>query len=169
MPPKTRKAAPPTIDPETFTDDEKYHLQQAIKTVSEERLRELIGKLVRTEPGAEKELMKALVVTMKKRKRGTDVESLSRWETCAQCEVEYDVGEGREEGECRWHPGTLDPNWDLFEDIYTSDEASYVDTPETREDMPESFVWTCCKEDGTVEEGCQVGKHTPGGQKKRKL
>ncbi|KZT54048.1 hypothetical protein CALCODRAFT_500388 [Calocera cornea HHB12733] len=106
MPATTRKVETPAAAAVPFTKESKDQLQQAIKTVSEERLRNVVAELVRKEPGAEKELMKALVVSRRKRKRGDEaLELLSRWETCANCKVEFDVGEERVEKECRYHDG----------------------------------------------------------------
>ncbi|KZO97345.1 hypothetical protein CALVIDRAFT_536362 [Calocera viscosa TUFC12733] len=166
MPTVTRqKAQSSAADSVPFTKDAKEQLRRAIKTVSEERLREIVTELASKEPIVEKELMKTLVVSGNKRKIGigaTDL--LSRWETCANCAKEFDVGEERKGKECHYHSGNLEPDYNAF-----GDDDEDPNTEWYRKEYPENFNWSCCGEDGTTE-GCVASTHEAGGmQKKRKL
>lgn len=106
-----------------------------------------------------------------------------RWQTCANCEEEYDAGTIRQAGECNYHTGQLSmqvirpvnktmliakhsypagrlevnynawPDWD--EDVHGE-----MDTAENRRLYPENFTWSCCGCDGT-EQGCVEDEHEP--------
>ncbi|EJT98217.1 hypothetical protein DACRYDRAFT_58119 [Dacryopinax primogenitus] len=162
MPTQTRDAVD-TAPAELLTDEVKSQLQEAIKTVSEKQLREFVAELARKEPAAERELVKMLLVPRSKRKRADEVQS--RWMACANCRVEYDVGEDRKAGECQYHPGELEPDYEAFvDDDY--DETT-IESEELMQEFPENYNWTCCGEDGTVE-GCIAGKHVHGGESKKR-
>ncbi|KAF2806286.1 uncharacterized protein BDZ99DRAFT_465926 [Mytilinidion resinicola] len=80
-----------------------------------------------------------------------------RFQTCIQCEQEFDATKN-EEGCCRWHKGELeadeDPNmWPDFEDWRDGEYDDWKD------EFPERFLWSCCKRRGDDEEVCCVGKH----------
>lgn len=84
----------------TLNEETRAQLQKAIATVSETRLRELLGILVESEINIEAALTRELVTL----KRGTQ-DVVPRWETCANCEEEYDTNTFREDGECIFHRG----------------------------------------------------------------
>ena len=75
-------------------------LHDAIDTVPESRLRQIIKNLVDEDPAVERAVLEELV-TVKKRTR----EIISRWEICANCEEEFDVSEPRDDEECTYHTG----------------------------------------------------------------
>lgn len=79
----------------------RVQLHDAISTVNESRLRQILSNLVETIPAVEVALTTELVT----RKRKTR-EIVSRWETCANCDQDFDVNEEREDEECIFHPGT---------------------------------------------------------------
>ena len=84
----------------TLNEETRAQLQKAIATVSETRLRELLSILVDSEIAVEAALTRELVTL----KRGTQ-DVVPRWETCANCEEEYDTNTIREDGECIFHRG----------------------------------------------------------------
>lgn len=83
-------------------DVSRAQLHAAISTVSEVRLRQVLAGLINTTPAVEEALMREFV-TVKRKTR--DV--VPRWETCLNCDEEYDVDEERTETECVFHPGKL--------------------------------------------------------------
>ncbi|PPQ63568.1 hypothetical protein CVT24_004865 [Panaeolus cyanescens] len=136
-------------------------LQDAIATVSESRLRQVLKNLVQTEVMVEAALTREFITL----KRGTH-DVVGRWECCANCGDEYDVNTLREEDECVFHPGDLEVDEDSFAD---HDEACHgpMDTAQNRRDFPQNFTWSCCGEDGTSS-GCVTGSHRPQVLRKRK-
>ncbi|PPQ76526.1 hypothetical protein CVT26_013361 [Gymnopilus dilepis] len=145
----------------TLNEETRAQLQKAIATVSETRLRELLSILVDSEIAVEAALTRELVTL----KRGTQ-DVVPRWETCANCEEEYDTNTIREDGECIFHRGRLLPRDDGFED-WDEDVHGPMDTLENRRDYPDEFRWTCCDDDGTAE-GCVRSQHKPAVARKRK-
>jgi len=91
---------------------------------------------------------------------------VQRWEVCEHCDQEYDVGIPNEHGECLYHDGDLECNYDAFEDW---DERCHgpMDSSANRREYPENFVWNCCDGDGTTE-GCIEDVHKPGGSRKKR-
>lgn len=75
-------------------------LHAAIDTIPLENLRKLVIKLANKHPDLEKELCEELL-TVRRRTR----EIVQRWETCKNCEQEFDVNSKRKHDECRYHPG----------------------------------------------------------------
>jgi len=137
-------------------------LHEAIARVSEERLRQILVHLVDTFPAVEDVLTRELV-TLKRKTQ--DV--VPRWETCSNCDEEFDMGTRREEEECSFHPGELEVNEEEFVDW---DENCHgpMDTTENRRSYPENFIWTCCEGNGRSE-GCVRGVHRPLPWKKRRM
>lgn len=100
----------PEQSPPRYSDEEdegsipreetRPQLLDAIQTIPEQRLRQLVTNLVYTLPAAEQALTDELVVV---RKRTREV--ASRWEVCDLCDEEFDVGTKRRQGECQYHPG----------------------------------------------------------------
>ncbi|EIM90952.1 uncharacterized protein STEHIDRAFT_49753 [Stereum hirsutum FP-91666 SS1] len=142
-------------------EETRPQLLDAIQTVPEQRLRQLVTNLVYTLPAAEQALTDELVVV---RKRTREV--ASRWEVCDHCDEEFDVGTKRRQGECQYHPGDLEVNYEAFVD-WDPDCHGPEDTPQNRRDFPENFQWNCCDEDGTVR-GCEKGVHVPLEHKRRR-
>ena len=83
-----------------LNEETRSQLQSAISTVSETRLRQLLKILVETDITVEAALTRELVTL----KRGTQ-RIVSRWETCGNCEEEFDTNTIREDTECNFHPG----------------------------------------------------------------
>lgn len=84
----------------TLNAETRAQLQTAIATVSETRLRRVLKALVETEVMVEALLTRELVTL----KRGTQ-DIVPRWESCANCDEEFDVNTLREQNECIFHPG----------------------------------------------------------------
>ncbi|KAL1949269.1 hypothetical protein VTO73DRAFT_8150 [Trametes versicolor] len=82
-----------------------------------------------------------------------------RWQICANCEEEYDAGAVRQAGECNYHTGRLEMNYDAWPD-WDEDVHGEMDTAENRRLYPENFTWSCCGCDGT-ELGCVENEHEP--------
>ncbi|KDQ14367.1 hypothetical protein BOTBODRAFT_174851 [Botryobasidium botryosum FD-172 SS1] len=143
------------------------HLNAAISTVPEVRLREILTNVVGRVPAFARALFSELVTTVPDEPdQESDSEYVPRWEICVNCDKEYDAGEEREEGECVYHSGSLQVEYDRFEDW---DERCHgpMDSSANRRDYPENFSWTCCGEDGT-DEGCEEDEHEPGGMLKKR-
>jgi hypothetical protein len=88
--------------PEPNLDDISLtQLKNAIASVSEQRLREAVSRLVVTIPAAGHALMRELFAVQNQTRK-----VVSRWETCANCGEEYDAGEPRDEEECTYHSGS---------------------------------------------------------------
>ncbi|KAF9007526.1 hypothetical protein BDQ17DRAFT_1238028 [Cyathus striatus] len=136
-------------------------LRQAISTVSEDRLRELLDVLISSEPAVEVALTRELVTL----KRETNA-VVPRWDLCANCDVEFDVNTIRDDDECVFHPGELEVNEKEFAD-WDEDCHGPIDTTENRRLYPENFSWTCCDKDG-MSEGCVHGEHRSAVVRKRK-
>jgi len=84
----------------TLNEDTRAQLQKAIATVSETRLRSLLRVLVESDIALEATLTRELVTL----KRGTQ-DIVPRWESCANCNEEFDINTLRENAECVFHPG----------------------------------------------------------------
>lgn len=84
----------------TLNEETRSQLQSAISTVSETRLRHLLKTLVETDITVEAALTRELVTL----KRGTQ-KIVPRWETCGNCDEEFDINTIREDTECSFHPG----------------------------------------------------------------
>ncbi|KAG5644658.1 hypothetical protein DXG03_008040 [Asterophora parasitica] len=78
-------------------------LREVIASVNEERLRQVLTRLVDTVPAVENALLRELV-TLKRKSQSV----ISRWEICSNCEEEFDMETEREEEECSFHPGASD-------------------------------------------------------------
>lgn len=75
-------------------------LQLAINSTQAARLRQVIKNLAASDPRIELALVKELV-TVGKRSRKVE----SRWETCENCEEDFDISTRREDDECWYHDG----------------------------------------------------------------
>jgi hypothetical protein len=84
-----------------LNEETRTQLRNAISTVSESRLREMLKTFVGTELAVEAALTKELITV----RRDTHA-VVPRWETCATCGVEYDINLPRGNDECTFHPGT---------------------------------------------------------------
>jgi len=93
-------------------------------------------------------------------------EPVPQWEVCVNCDDEYDAIEERANGECAYHTGRLKAVEKRFVDHYEEADGP-IDTPSNRREFPENFSWTCCHEDGR-DKGCRVGRHEPGGMRRRR-
>ncbi|OBZ72362.1 hypothetical protein A0H81_07844 [Grifola frondosa] len=130
-------AGPPRLD-----DTAREQLRIAIATVSGARLRAVVIALAERIPAAEHALFEELVA-MKRNKEKTTTEPVPRWEVCVNCDEEFDMGTHRVAGECRYHSGDLEADYDSFVDW---DESCHgpIDTPANRRSYPENFTWNCC-------------------------
>jgi predicted Zn-ribbon and HTH transcriptional regulator len=84
----------------TLDEETRSQLQSAISTVSETRLRQLLKFLVETDKTIEMALTRELITL----KRETQ-KIVPRWETCRNCDKEFDTNTIREDTECNFHPG----------------------------------------------------------------
>ena len=82
-----------------LNDVRRTQLLAAIDAVPESHLRQIIRKLVDEDPAVEHALLGELVTVKRTR------EVMSRWETCNNCEGEFDVSEPRDDEECIYHSG----------------------------------------------------------------
>ncbi|KAF6765904.1 hypothetical protein DFP72DRAFT_704 [Ephemerocybe angulata] len=135
-----------------LNEETRGQLCKAIATVSEARLRHVLENLIRTDQAVEIALTREFV-TVRRETRHV----VPRWEQCVNCDEEYDVNREREEDECQYHPGDMEPDEDGFAD-WDEDCHGPQDTPENRRQYPQEFMWTCCEEDGTSP-GCVIGEH----------
>lgn len=154
-------------------------LHQAIASISESRLRQVIANLVDSVPAVERAMIRELV-SFDPRSRAVT----PRWETCGNCGEKYDPEVSREPNECKFHPGIVFFIPSFISKTYCScftgeievDEASFVDWDEdchgpmdtlaNRRSYPENFVWTCCEEN-TESEGCVIQEHMPAVPRKK--
>ncbi|KIJ96504.1 hypothetical protein K443DRAFT_682295 [Laccaria amethystina LaAM-08-1] len=134
-----------------LNEETRTQLRNAISTVSESRLREMLKTFVGTELAVEAALTKELITV----RRDTHA-VVPRWETCATCGVEYDINLPRGNDECTFHPGVL------AVDAKTSDEG-----PQGPSDGVENLKWTCCGKDGGSV-GCVRGEHKPSEPSKKR-
>ncbi|KAF9472670.1 hypothetical protein BDN70DRAFT_886756 [Pholiota conissans] len=145
----------------TLNAETRAQLQTAIATVSEARLRGVLKALVETEVMFEALLTRELVTL----KRGT-ADIVPRWESCANCDEEFDVNTLREQNECVFHPGDLNPS-DASLIEWDAETYGPMDTLDNRHQYPENFNWSCCEKDGQAT-GCVRGEHRPAVARKRK-
>jgi hypothetical protein len=82
-------------------DVSRVQLHSAISTVSEARLREVVAELVDKIPAVEHAMTREFV-TLKRRTR----EIIPRWESCINCDEEFEVNATGDDDECCFHPGT---------------------------------------------------------------
>ncbi|KAF7977062.1 hypothetical protein HWV62_4848 [Athelia sp. TMB] len=96
-------------DSEPGVDDASYaQLIMAIETAPEARLRTILAKLVESSHTMQHVLFDELVTVPSEHRdnKRPRYELLApRYEICAKCDEEFDVGEEREEGECMFHTG----------------------------------------------------------------
>ncbi|KAF8813394.1 hypothetical protein BYT27DRAFT_7206780 [Phlegmacium glaucopus] len=145
----------------TLNEETRSQLQTAISTVSETRLRQLLRVLVETDISIEAALTRELVTL----KRGTQ-RIVPRWETCGNCDEEFDTNTIREDTECSVHPGELKRSEDSFSD-WDENSQGPMNTESNRRNYPECFQWTCCGE-MELSSGCVRGEHRPAVARKRK-
>lgn len=162
----------------TLNEETRSQLQNAISTVSEKRLRQLLKVLIETDMAVEAALTRELVTL----KRGSQ-KIVPRWETCGKCDEEFDTNTIREGTECEFHPGKyvcvskrdsrfikISGELEVLEENFADwDEACHgpMDTPANRRSYPENFQWTCCDNVG-LSSGCVQGEHQPVVARKRK-
>lgn len=84
----------------TLSAETRAQLQMAITTVSETRLRDVLKTLVETDVRVEALLTREFVTL----RRGTQA-VVPRYDTCLNCDKEFDINTDREETECVFHPG----------------------------------------------------------------
>ncbi|KAH9928666.1 uncharacterized protein B0H18DRAFT_874744 [Fomitopsis serialis] len=144
----------------------RQQLYTAIETCPEDKLRDVLANMVADDAVSAHALFENLVAEDRLARpraaqghAGGAPEMISRWATCLRCGEDFDVAEEREEDECMYHPGTPILDEEGFPD-HDEDVHGPMDTPENRESFPESFFWSCCKEDGRSH-GCTEGTHVP--------
>lgn len=113
-----------------LNEETRTQLRNAISTVSESRLREMLKTFVGTELAVEAALTRELVTV----RRDTHA-VVPRWETCATCGVEYDINLPRGNDECTFHPGTL---FNLIV-LFTRSSTSQVYWRSTRRHLTRAF------------------------------
>ncbi|KAI1179982.1 hypothetical protein F4777DRAFT_530608 [Nemania sp. FL0916] len=89
----------------------------------------------------------------KKRKATSEVR------ICTRCKEAF-IGDESCPDECQYHPGEMEMNeesstWDDWEEWRGPDPQD----PDTMEEYPEGYTWTCCKESGD-DPGCEFGLHS---------
>lgn len=153
-------------------------LRNAISTVAEAHLRQVLDNLIVTNPAVEVALTKEFVTVT----REPDIVA-PRWEACVHCDYDFDIHSQRQQDECRFHPGRclgvpsfmfsrmpflgeLEVNYEKFVD-WDEDVHGPMDTPNNRRQYPENFTWTCCELDGQGI-GCVQGEHKIAVQRKRR-
>ncbi|KAG6864767.1 hypothetical protein C0991_007261 [Blastosporella zonata] len=112
-------------------------LHEAIENLSEGRLRRVLNDLVDSIPVVEETLIGQLL-TLKRKTH----DIVSRYETCCNCDEEFDMTSHRKEGECSFHPGEIELDEEKFVDW---DESSHgpIDSSRNQSEYPENFKWTC--------------------------
>lgn len=83
-----------------LNEETRSQLKNVINTVSAARLRQVLIELIDTEQAVEIALTREFV-TLNRETHNI----VPRWETCQNCEEDYDINTEREEGECEFHPG----------------------------------------------------------------
>ncbi|KAK5951263.1 hypothetical protein OHC33_007681 [Knufia fluminis] len=92
--------------------------------------------------------------TPKKSKTGPNHDPDAR---CANCGELLTGSDANEAGECTYHDGELEPNYDAFPD-HDEEIHGRIDCEEMRVEFPDRFNWDCC--DGTSKvDGCKKGRH----------
>jgi len=86
----------------TLNAETRAQLQKAIATISEARLRRLLTQLVETDTTIEATLSRELL-TLGRRSQNV----VPRWETCANCNEEYDINVSQLTPSCVFHLGEL--------------------------------------------------------------
>ncbi|TFK62041.1 hypothetical protein BDN72DRAFT_411601 [Pluteus cervinus] len=136
-------------------------LHAAVASVSEARLRHILTRLIGTNPAVEEALLRELITVERNTKK-----VIPRFETCENCDEEFEVDDVNQKDECVFHPGELECNERAFVD-WDEDVHGEMDVPENRRQFPENFLWTCCERDGKSE-GCVRSDHKPGQSQSRK-
>jgi len=83
------------LDAETRTQ-----LKNAVDTIPAVLLREILVRMIETEPAVEIALSKELI-TINRESRTI----VPRWEICPNCQEYYDINTQKKDGECQFHPG----------------------------------------------------------------
>ncbi|KJZ77597.1 hypothetical protein HIM_02774 [Hirsutella minnesotensis 3608] len=83
--------------------------------------------------------------------------SKSNLAICARCRTAFNQDD-KDAKACQDHDGDMDedPEIDFYVDVWEGDPEVNMD--EMREESPEKFIWSCCKERGDSE-GCKTGAH----------
>ncbi|KAI0360092.1 hypothetical protein OH77DRAFT_1419482, partial [Trametes cingulata] len=200
--------------PHALDDVSRTQLHVAIATLPDERVREAFATLIDSVPAVTERVFGMLVapapapvpLVAQPREEVVNVPGpaiyvpvvespplqhvprviIHRWEMCANCGEEFDVGTPRSPVECYYHPGRLqltlrhtlhcipmlltqrdhragrlEVNYDAFVD-WDEDVHGEMDTTANRREFPENFTWSCCRRDGT-RVGCVRGEHEAGG------
>ncbi|EIN04053.1 hypothetical protein PUNSTDRAFT_77150 [Punctularia strigosozonata HHB-11173 SS5] len=134
-------------------------LREAVVSVPEKTLREIVLDLIEDMPSVGHALFKELVTVQ-------HGELVQRWEICRKCGDDFDVSATQVEGSCQFHPGVLEVREEEFVD-WDEDCHGPMDTPENRRDYPENFSWTCCDGSG-LSEGCVSSTHTASGPARKR-
>lgn len=74
-------------------------LRNAIATVNEAHLRQVLDDLILTDPAVEAALTKEFVTITREQVVAP------RWESCVHCDYDFDIHSPRQQDECRFHPG----------------------------------------------------------------
>ncbi|KZT54047.1 hypothetical protein CALCODRAFT_519669 [Calocera cornea HHB12733] len=156
----------PTAPPVEAMSNAKETLQEAIRFMTDERLRHVLKTLAAENPAFETALMNHLLAPSQQQTTAAEgsnqVQAVFHWEVCDNCHEEYNAAEKRVHGECVYHPADMYPdvNHEIFLDHHEPSNGP-MDTPEARKDFPDAFLYEdCCGRDGTSE-GCETGVHTP--------
>ncbi|KAJ3571161.1 hypothetical protein NP233_g3938 [Leucocoprinus birnbaumii] len=144
-----------------LNEETRTQLKNVINTVSATRLRQVLVELIDTEQAVEIALTKEFI-TLNRETHSI----VPRWETCPNCDEDYDVNTEREDGECLFHPGELEVDEDFFAD-HDEDVHGPMDTEENRASFPEGFIWSCCEGRGHAP-GCVEDRHQAAVPRKRR-
>lgn len=107
-----------------LNDASRTQFQVAIATAPDERVRQAFSALVDSIPAVSERVFRMLVAVKRHADSAEDeddeeegqgeeddsarrqkVAIVPRWWICANCDEEFDAGEGRQRGECLFHPG----------------------------------------------------------------
>jgi len=83
-----------------LNEETRTQLKNVVDTIPAVRLREVLVRMIETEPAVEIALSKELI-TINRETRTI----VPRWETCSNCQEDYDINTHREDGECQFHSG----------------------------------------------------------------
>ncbi|THU83158.1 hypothetical protein K435DRAFT_434090 [Dendrothele bispora CBS 962.96] len=130
----------------------RVQLRQVVATLPENKLREIMFRLIEEVPAVEYAMTREFL-TLKRKQEYPELVF------CAKCNEQFDLNTEREAEECMVHPGALRADYESFVD-WDEEVHGPIDCEETRRQFPENYSWTCCKQDGESH-GCVHGLHEP--------
>ncbi|KAI9655119.1 MAG: hypothetical protein M1821_005602 [Bathelium mastoideum] len=133
-------------------------LHAAILAAAPERLKIVLLDLCNNSEEAATMASNLLLTGSMKRKR---------YETCENCDKEFDVNHNGQK-DCQFHLGTKEVDYDTDNSAWEDyEEARFGPREEHEEDIPEGFLWTCCNKRGDGD-GCTIKEHIAPSAKRGK-